>query len=57
MNGIKRTIGRRAARATVRHTARGLASRAVRRPLRSVTLVGFGMVLGAGAGWLTGRRV
>ena len=53
---LKRTIGRRAARATVRHTAHGVASKVQRRPLRSASLLSVGAAFGGAAGWLAGRR-
>lgn len=51
-----RRIGKKAAKATVRHSARGVAAKAHRRPVRSVTLVGVGGMLGATAGFFAGRR-
>lgn len=56
MNSLKRTLGRRAARAAVRHSAHGVAAKMTRRPLRSATLVSAGAFVGGLAGWLTGRR-
>ncbi len=55
MSQIKRIIGIRAARATARHTAHGLSSKAKRRPMRSVTLLVAGIALGLGAGFAAGR--
>jgi hypothetical protein len=56
MSTLARTIGLKAAKATVRHSVRGTASKARRRPLRSVTLLSLGGVFGATAGWLAGRK-
>jgi hypothetical protein len=53
---IGKTIGRKAAKATVRHSVRGFASKAQRKPLRSAGLLGAGGVIGAAAGWLAGRK-
>jgi hypothetical protein len=56
MSTLGRKIGRKATKATVRHSARGLASKAQRRPLRSAGLLTVGGVLGATAGWVAGRK-
>lgn len=56
MAKVGRTVGKKAAKATVRHSARGVASKAHRRPLRSTTLLSIGAVAGATAGWFAGRR-
>ena len=56
MNRPKRALGRRAAKATVRHSAHGAAAKVQRRPLRSASLLSAGAVVGAGVGWLAGRR-
>jgi hypothetical protein len=53
---IGKTIGRKAAKATLRHSVRGLASKAQRQPLRSVSLLSAGGVIGAAAGWFAGRK-
>lgn len=55
MSKIKRIIGVKATKATARHTAHGLSSKAQRKPLRSVTLLGAGAALGLAAGWAAGR--
>ena len=54
---IGKTIGRKAAKATLRHSVRGFASKAQRRPLRSVSLLSAGGVIGAAAGWLAARKL
>jgi len=56
VTALARTIGRKAAKATVRHSARGVASKAKRRPMRSATLVSVGAAIGMGVGWAAGRR-
>lgn len=56
MSAIKRTIGRKAAKSTVKHSVRGVASKAGRTSMRSVTLLTAGALLGAIAGWLIGRH-
>lgn len=53
---IGKTVGKKAAKATVRHSVRGFASKARRQPLRSVTLLTAGGVIGAAAGFLAGRK-
>lgn len=50
------SLGKKAAKATVRHSVRGVASKAQRRPLRSVTLLTIGWILGVTSGWLVGRK-
>jgi len=44
---LGKTIGRKAAKATLRHSVRGFASKAQRRPLRSVSLLSAGGLIGA----------
>ena len=56
MANLGRTIGIKAAKATVRHSVRGTASKAQRKPLRSVTLLSMGGFVGAAAGWFAGRK-
>jgi hypothetical protein len=57
MSAIKKTLTRRAAKAAVRHTAHGSASKLKRDPVRAVTLLGLGGAIGAVAGWTVGRTV
>jgi len=57
MSSITRRLGRKATKATLRHSVRGVASKAQRQPLRSATLITAGGVLGITAGWVAGRRV
>lgn len=49
-------IGRKATKATVRHSVRGVASKAQRKPLRSASLLCIGGVLGVAAGWIAARK-
>ncbi len=60
MATLSRIIGRKATKATVRHSVRGLRSKAQRKPLRSVSLLSVGGAVGLAAGWLAagyaGRR-
>jgi hypothetical protein len=53
---LKRTIGRRAAKAAVRHSAHGVVAKVQRKPLRSAKLLSVGVLVGGAAGWLAGRR-
>jgi hypothetical protein len=52
---LKRMIGIKATKATAHHSIHGLASKARRRPLRSVSLVSVGLAIGLGAGLAAGR--
>jgi hypothetical protein len=60
MASTGKTFGTKAAKATARHSVRGFASTAQRKPLRSASLLGAGGVVGgvagAMAGWFAGRR-
>jgi F0F1-type ATP synthase assembly protein I len=56
MAKLSHTIGKKATKATVRHSARGLSSKAKRQPLRSASLLSAGGVVGAMAGWFAGRK-
>lgn len=56
MAKLGRTIGKKATKATVRHSVRGVASKAQRKPMRSATLLSVGGLFGAMAGWLAGRK-
>lgn len=53
---IGKTVGRKAAKATFRHSVHGFASKAKRKPLRSVSLLSAGGAIGALAGWFAGRK-
>ena len=55
MAKLKWFLGRKAARATVRHTAHGVTAKVKRQPLRSAKLVSMGAVVGVAAGFLAGR--
>ena len=56
MASITNFLGKKAAKATLRHSVHGVASKAQRRPLRSATLLSVGGLLGAISGWLAGRK-
>jgi hypothetical protein len=56
MPKLGRTVGKKATKATVKHSARGLSSKAKRQPLRSVSLLSVGGAVGATLGWLAGRK-
>ena len=56
MARLGRKVERKAAKATVRHSARGLSSKAKRQPLRSVSLLSIGGAVGATVGWFAGRK-
>jgi hypothetical protein len=59
MANMQNALGKKVARATVRHSVHGLRSKAQRQPFRSATLLTVGGIIGgiAGgtAGWLAGR--
>lgn len=55
MPAIKKTLAQKAAKAAAKHTAHGTASKLRRDPVRAVTLLGLGGLLGAAAGWMAGR--
>jgi hypothetical protein len=52
---MKKVVARKAAKATVKHTAYGTASRLKRSPMRAVTLLAIGALIGVLAGWLLAR--
>jgi hypothetical protein len=56
MSKLGSTVGKKAAKATVRHSVRGVKSKAQRRPLRSASLLSIGGVVGLMAGWFAGRK-
>lgn len=56
MVNLKKQLGRRAAKATFRHSVNGMVSKSKRQPLRSTTLLSLGGVVGVAAGFLAGRR-
>jgi hypothetical protein len=49
-------VGKKAAKATAKHSVRGVVSKAQRKPLRSVSLLGVGGIIGVTAGWFAGRK-
>lgn len=52
---LKTVMARRAVKATARHSAHGTASKLRRRPLRTVTLLAVGALLGALVAWSVAR--
>jgi hypothetical protein len=56
MATLTRTLGKKATKATVRHSVRGVAAKAQRKPMRSAVLLSLGGFVGAVAGWLAGRK-
>jgi hypothetical protein len=49
-------VGKKAAKATAKHSVHGLVSKAQRKPLRSVSLLSLGGIIGVTAGWFAGRK-
>jgi membrane protein YqaA with SNARE-associated domain len=56
MTSLGRSIGKKATKATVRHSVHGVASKAQRKPMRSATLLSLGGLFGAMTGWFAGRK-
>ena len=56
MSKLGRSVGKKATKATVKHSARGVSSKAKRRPLRSASLLSVGGAVGATIGWFAGRK-
>ena len=52
---LKTMLARKAVKSTAKHTAHGTASKLKRDPMRTVTLLGLGALVGAAAVWLLGR--
>jgi membrane protein YqaA with SNARE-associated domain len=52
---VKTRLAKKAVKTTAKHTAHGTASKFIRRPFRSVTLLAIGAGLGGIVGWLIGR--
>lgn len=55
MPRIKKAFARKAAKTAAKHTAHGAAAKLRRDPVRTVTLLSLGGLVGAAAGWLAGR--
>lgn len=55
MKKLQRKVGKKAAKATARHSVRGMGSKAKRQPIRSATLLSAGGAVGAVAGFMAGR--
>lgn len=56
MTSIRKNLGKRAVRATARHSWHGFASKAQRQPLRSASLLTAGGLVGLLTGWFAGRK-
>jgi hypothetical protein len=56
MTAIRKNLGKKAVKATVRHSWRGFASKAQRKPLRSASLLTAGGLVGLLTGWFAGRK-
>jgi hypothetical protein len=56
MSKLGRSVGKKATKATVKHSARGLSSKAKRQPLRSVSLLSVGGAVGVTIGWFARRK-
>ena len=56
MSKLGRSVGRKATKATAKHSARGFSAKAKRQPLRSVSLLSVGGAVGAAVGWFAGRK-
>jgi hypothetical protein len=52
---VKTKLARQAVKTTAKHTAHGAASKFIRKPFRSVTLLAIGIAIGGLVGWLIGR--
>lgn len=57
MTSIQKNLGRKAVKATARHSWSGFASKAQRQPLRSVSLLTAGGLVGLFTGWFAGRKL
>jgi hypothetical protein len=55
MPSLKKAVAKKAAKSAAKHTVHGTASKLRRDPMRAVTLLGLGGLVGAVAGWLAGR--
>ncbi len=56
MTSLRKSVGKKAVRATLRHSLHGFTSKAQRQPLRSASLLGAGGLVGALVGWAAGRK-
>lgn len=56
MTTFRKNLGKKAVKATARHSVHGLASKAQRQPLRSASLLTAGGVVGLITGWFAGRK-
>ena len=56
MAKLGRKLGKKATKATVRHSVRGVSAKAQRKPMRSATLLGVGGFVGVITGFFAGRK-
>jgi fructose-specific phosphotransferase system IIC component len=56
VSSLKKSLARKTVKAAARHTTHGAASKAKRRPLRAVTLIGVGCLIGGFAATAWGSR-
>ncbi len=56
MSSLKKAFARKTVKTAARHTAHGAASKAKRQPLRAVTLIGLGCLIGGFAATAWGSR-
>ena len=56
MTSLRNKVGKKAVKATARHSWRGFASKAQRKPLRSASLLSAGGLVGLVTGWFAGRK-
>jgi hypothetical protein len=56
MSSMQKTLGVKAAKATARHSWNGFSSKVQRKPLRSVSLLTAGGLIGLFTGWFAGRK-
>lgn len=56
MTSVRNNAGKKAVKATARHSWRGFKSKAQRQPLRSTSLLSAGGALGLVVGWVAARK-
>lgn len=56
MPPLKKALARKAVKSTAKHTAHGTASKLRRRPLRAITLIALGCLIGGFAVAASGSR-
>jgi hypothetical protein len=56
MTSVRNNIGKKAVKATARHSWHGFVAKAQRQPLRGASLLSAGGAMGLAVGWVAGRR-